>query len=1467
MKQDIIQFAPKGMFRDLSESKFSPEFTYNNLNIRIAPYKHATGLSVTNEQGTKLIEFDSELKVISGQCVGSVCLNNSIILFTTGVTDIIYKIKVDSPTSVIKLFEGELDLAVDYPIQAISIFETENVQKVYWTDGKNPVRMVNICKSYLDPKYSKEDFSLVIPIPESTSLFISRSPGGGKFPSGVLQYAVTFFNIFGSETHIAANSQIQYLGKEDRALSPEEYYTDTFSITVNTNGHKYDYVRLYSIVRTSENATPYTKVVGDYPIAGQNSITILDNGTLGYTIEPQLLLFIGGDELIASTIANKDNTLFLGNIKNPLKLLVKSDLPQVFHNNFTWSYRPHKIIEEESKAKNIQYPYLPLSNKEDKSSNCHFKKGQIYRFGFVAQHSNGTWSAPIYLGDTICSIGYQTEADLVNKRVLLSLNKANYSLPTEIVNSLLSKGYKKVKPVFVLPNPEDRAVLCQGIINSTLTNSKMRDKNAPFAFTDYLARTNEIDRDYTQANPHRLYPLDNYPGSFATGHFFSTAYEIETAKVTVDFFPSTYKSSTILNNLITPELYNYFLVDENLLTLWSPDIEFNDNFNNLLDSTVTCELIGLANVTSTGVTDSYINSIPAESRIISKFAKNNYDKYLASETPGINDERDFYNKAVASNYTTLKDPSKNYEDSIWGRQKFTISGGTGDNDADIKNVTLNKFSSKVYCLYNTIFNETNLTNLKINTPIISSFNKGISIHPYTTNKEDFNGTINFNTIVQEDILDGGPSDNMNSFYPTPIRYKTNSHAIFSLKNKSRDGATYSNVLPGLKRSNDPLLMTVLTPTWHITKAEDGVTITIKAYIKLANISALEEGLILTFPFKLVYSYYTDDYYNETEPVIYEETLIINSSDQLHKHSDDFGLGVEFNYTTILPNHNNTIIESKSGIFTFNSNIPELQDDYILRDQLSAAYYCTYPKPFYRTEEIGFIKEYLQLGQLCSTTEFNKYIPHPFFYLAELRKNINPDVIYGGKTDRALLQNPWISCGIPELLVQNNTCNLEFIEGDTYVSRYDCLRVIPEDDNFFQQVVTMVSFLCESYINLDGRYDRNRYFSDILHLRPSNTNLLNKVYSQPDNFFTYRMLDEKQFESTSFPNMVIWSGMKNPNELVDSWTNLNQVSSIFLDGTLGEVTSLLSYNSELFAFQKKGLSHLLFNSRVQIPTSDNTPIEITNSYKMSGSRYISTTSGADSHLATIVTSTGVYYIDSGSKSIFKVGAEGLLNVTELRGFKTWANQNITNTKHTVGESFNNYIIDYDNIKNELYFTDKNSSLCFTENLVGEKFGYFTSFFSYQNARLLNLNGELYGIKSQTGTTTIHKMNAGKGNHFFGSYYPSEIHFIANKNPGVDKVFNVSELSVDFFTQSGVYQPSKHLTTIQLWHEHQNTGEVPLVVNKNLQKRFKTWKAILPRQQSSLNRIINPWVNLKLKYIPEDNSDDRIVIHSISLEYTF
>lgn len=53
MKQE--QHVIKGMQRDLTVSKFSPEYAYENMNIRITAREHSTLLSVTNEKGTKEI--------------------------------------------------------------------------------------------------------------------------------------------------------------------------------------------------------------------------------------------------------------------------------------------------------------------------------------------------------------------------------------------------------------------------------------------------------------------------------------------------------------------------------------------------------------------------------------------------------------------------------------------------------------------------------------------------------------------------------------------------------------------------------------------------------------------------------------------------------------------------------------------------------------------------------------------------------------------------------------------------------------------------------------------------------------------------------------------------------------------------------------------------------------------------------------------------------------------------------------------------------------------------------------------------------------------------------------------------------------------------------------------------------------------------------------------------------------------
>lgn len=65
-------------------------------------------------------------------------------------------------------------------------------------------------------------------------------------------------------------------------------------------------------------------------------------------------------------------------------------------------------------------------------------------------------------------------------------------------------------------------------------------------------------------------------------------------------------------------------------------------------------------------------------------------------------------------------------------------------------------------------------------------------------------------------------------------------------------------------------------------------------------------------------------------------------------------------------------------------------------------------------------------------------------------------------------------------------------------------------------------MCETRVNIDGRYDRNRGQSSNLNISPQNFNLLNKVYTQRNNFFNYRIFDQDYYKVIKFPNQVLWS---------------------------------------------------------------------------------------------------------------------------------------------------------------------------------------------------------------------------------------------------------------------------------------------------------------------------------------------------------
>ena len=272
----------------------------------------------------------------------------------------------------------------------------------------------------------------------------------------------------------------------------------------------------------------------------------------------------------------------------------------------------------------------------------------------------------------------------------------------------------------------------------------------------------------------------------------------------------------------------------------------------------------------------------------------------------------------------------------------------------------------------------------------------------------------------------------------------------------------------------------------------------------------------------------------------------------------------------------------------------------------------------------------------------------FLYLAEIYRD-SKDTDFGGKSQDAIQSNLWypagpavrIGCDIEGNVLsgeKEGTTVVPLWYGDTYYARYDCLKTYPFTDEDPNSIIEIGSFMLETKVNVDGRYDKNRGDISNFMLNPTNFNLINPVYSQMDNFFNYRILDDDYYALSNYPTMVTWTGYKNNAAEVDSWTNITLASTLEMDGTKGKVNAVRVNSDQLYCFQDDAIGQILFNSRVQISPSDGVPIEISNNYKVDGNRYISTSIGCKNKWTIAEGVDGLYFIDSNTKALYQLGAQ-------------------------------------------------------------------------------------------------------------------------------------------------------------------------------------------------------------------------------------
>lgn len=1454
----------KGMTRDLTVSKFNPEFAYECKNIRITARDNSTLLTVTNERGNSelsiLTSNGNPLQVL-GTLIGYNVLNNYVTLFTTGDKDRIYRLENKQTYFEGKLlYEGNLNFNVNNPIENISVYENDNIQKVYWIDGLNQSRVINIvADSTVSGSWNDSSFDFVQDLELKETVTVVRDDlASGSFSSGVIQYAFTYYNKYGQESNIFYTSPIQYISFASRGASPEEKVSNSFTITIANPDTRFDYIRVYSIHRASIDATPNVLNVVDLPINAANvrageTLTYTDNGTIGTSVDPTELLYVGGEEVVFGTMTQKDNTLFLGNADIKRKLVGPDIINSIKGGNISFNQR---YVGNYVRTAGY-YPYknsLYLGSKIKS-----FKYLEWYRFGVQFQYKNGKWSEPIWINDAYNGpasggMGYGISPSYNGA---LTTVQASYSLNSDIINKVVAQGFIRARGVVVYPTLIDREVVAQGILCPTVYNIGDRFGNSPFAQSSWFARPNlAFDIERNKSNWNGI-------GTLFGDYDKSKAAVISNKNVNLTIDPGTPSAKTILIDIVnkgawaefrhnkpvpnnwernaeiqciantpvgpytaskgselnsyTASHAEYFFVDQNILTLHSPDIEFDEGVQNLDSSGLKLRIVGVVPITANASEIDIQTSTPANDTSKMGF----YKETIGSENNSYHGLKNLISGAFwFDKMTNMKnvDDDHGYTESFfvyaWHRNgslnnQGPVTEGSRTAMLDKKKISNLKFSS-----FSKYFNEPWLAykaNDATHTGItgVSIFNSNeqslVRIPaPANSNLGDLNYYGNVDKVIAAtrvddaysltfDFSDGPKTEKFNRKNGYPI-VVTGVNTAESFAHQLFTGGTFP--IQFVKRSDGATLTEVPNGT-------DAVRMKYKSTPHAVfALNYATDGRQIVMPTNRETDY--TDYWN------------VNDANVTKGGVNHFF----WNPTA------KSISESKTQI-----------NDGVFQDVIS---------------------------EYTSNLTDNNY---SYLYLAELY-NDNITNRFGGQTEEAFENNIWLPGGEPiNLLNADGTpvsyASLTYTEGDTFLERYDCLKTYSytlEDQN---SVTEIVSFMCETRVNIEGRYDRNRGQLNNLTMTPENFNKVNKVYSQKNNFFNYRGINHSKFNLNYFPNTVTWTKEKQLGSIIDTWTNITMASTLDLDGDKGEVISLNTYNNEIFCFQRKGFSNILFNSRVQIPASDGVPIEITNGMKVSGKRYVSNTIGCSNKWSIVESPSGLYFIDNETNSMYLFNGE-VKSISDSLGMRQWVNENNThiNWNPVTYENFRGF---YDKNNNDVYFVNNNWCLCYSE-LIGQ----FTSFMSYEKVpAMFNVGSEFYAFNNNK----LWQQFNGDYNMFFGQYKPYSITVVANADESADKIFNTVEFRADAYDGDNL-APTKTYDTLDVYNEYQH-GRVTLTdLNGRpspLKRKFRIWRANIPRANTPINgipannrdRIRNTWAYVKLS--TETPNTYRTVFHDMTIHY--
>lgn len=704
----------------ISISEANSEITYGTT---ILPYDSSNEIATQIADGG--LPTSSNAQII----IGHIETRTGLVLWTTDDLgfDCIWHIEniLEDDYTLELLYVRDFDFSSSFPIQAVFNYENENIQKVYWVDGQNQIRYVNIRHDAIDGNTPLIDvpintINLVGNVTYSQPTIINVV-GGGSHTSGMIQYAYNLYRQNGSQTKLSPLTDLVALDKGPGLGGGElnEEVSATPVIQIDNIDESYTNLKVYAIKYTSFNELPSIDLIDERLISG-GSATIYDDGSTIESLTLEEFLFLGSTPIVPKHIEAKDSRLFLANIQDQAFDLpdeldcraysfpISSATTRVWKNpqlnasgdvitaiNFVtvpadWSLDlSHPAINVEydtrkyqqsstvlgGEGKYVKYEVVQKTEAQlsDSSEELRFlKDNEIYRIGIEFYNSLGQTSPPKWIADFRVPEG-NLEGNFNTLKVELTaefytwLNTYDFG---GVANTPI--GYRILRADRTIA---DRSIVCSG------------------ALTQYMVQTDTDPENYNywKQEPNRRTESDNrtkFPITVSRGFTsnikpLNKTNHLEMMNELSDYYGSSnseFPDEEIYSGVSTSYKRAHSWQFTKLFQLHSPEVIFNAGIS--FGSSLKIRIKGLAKNTKNDIWLKRINinneaeeGSWKEQDVTNLFGnpENSHIKFLALFGPSDDDnEMDF--QLINREYKTFVPDSTNNKYPVYGTPEITERG-------------------------------------------------------------------------------------------------------------------------------------------------------------------------------------------------------------------------------------------------------------------------------------------------------------------------------------------------------------------------------------------------------------------------------------------------------------------------------------------------------------------------------------------------------------------------------------------------------------------------------------------------------------------------------------------------------------------------------------------------------------------------------------------------------------------------